>query len=297
MRMTGIRSSQHEDIETSDIRFPWIGASAPLIASIALWALTGSPISLLFGLLSPLTLVAHFIDARRTARRREARRMRNAAQAERQAEEERSAQRAAEIARATQQYPAAQDLAQLAPSVRRRHEDNAEPKGIRLGIRSDGHPLVVSAKEGLVVEGASPHARAVRRAIAAQVWWAMRNPHAKLDDVVTPRNGSGRWLVTVHDDCDERGGARITVVDRDAPGVMPELVAPDELSAQELASKDTPSQTRRVCNGVLNTVTSQHSLLRLDSRAMEPRSNSTSHATAHTSPSREQQGVGKPRSS
>jgi S-DNA-T family DNA segregation ATPase FtsK/SpoIIIE len=231
MRMTGILSSRHEDSETSDIRFPWIGASAPLIASVALWVLTGSPISLLFGLLSPVTLVAHFIDARRTARRREARRLRNVAQAE----EERSAQRAAEIARATEQYPAAHDLAQLVPSVRRRNENHAEPKGIRLGLRADGHPLIVSATDGLVIEGASPHARAVRRAITAQVWWAMRNPHGKLDEVVTPRSGSGRWLVDVPDDSDERGGARITVVDRDAPGVMPDIVVPDELTAQQLA--------------------------------------------------------------
>ncbi|MRX42773.1 FtsK/SpoIIIE domain-containing protein [Agromyces kandeliae] len=53
--------------------FPWIASAAPVAGAVAIWAFTGSALSLAFAALGPLVAIAATLDARRTARR--ARRM------------------------------------------------------------------------------------------------------------------------------------------------------------------------------------------------------------------------------
>ncbi|MET0590177.1 MAG: hypothetical protein ABWZ77_03280, partial [Naasia sp.] len=49
--------------------FPWLGALAPVMAAVVLFAVTRSPFALAFAALGPLTAVAAVIDGRRQTRR------------------------------------------------------------------------------------------------------------------------------------------------------------------------------------------------------------------------------------
>ncbi|GAA2040000.1 hypothetical protein GCM10009819_26650 [Agromyces tropicus] len=49
--------------------FPWIASAAPVAGAVAIWAITGSALALLFAALGPLVAVAAMLDGRRTARR------------------------------------------------------------------------------------------------------------------------------------------------------------------------------------------------------------------------------------
>ena len=242
MRVRRDITSGAGDAVSHDIRFPWIGVSAPLIASIAFWAISGSPMSLIFGLISPLTLVAHFADARRSSRRRSERHSREQEQAQRESDGERQRKHQADVAESNERYPAAARLAQLAPISRKRPRDDgvlngkSERKSIRLGVHADGHPFTVQASDGVVVEGQSQRARAIRRAVTAQVWWLAGDPHVSVENVVTSRRGNGRWLVIVDDALNgHERDSMLDVIDRDAPGVARTRIIPDEASADELA--------------------------------------------------------------
>ncbi|MFB6611558.1 FtsK/SpoIIIE domain-containing protein [Agromyces sp. NPDC056379] len=50
------------------VGFPFIGAFAPVVGALALWAITGSPFSLVFAVLGPIVAVGSMLDARRSAR-------------------------------------------------------------------------------------------------------------------------------------------------------------------------------------------------------------------------------------
>ncbi|MFE6963659.1 FtsK/SpoIIIE domain-containing protein [Agromyces sp. NPDC057679] len=50
--------------------FPVLATLAPVGAALALWAITGSPFSLVFAVLGPVVAIASLLDARRQARRR-----------------------------------------------------------------------------------------------------------------------------------------------------------------------------------------------------------------------------------
>ncbi|GAA1056377.1 hypothetical protein GCM10017608_28690 [Agromyces luteolus] len=49
--------------------FPWLATAAPVAGAVAIWAITGSVVSLAFAALGPLVAIAAVLDARRTARR------------------------------------------------------------------------------------------------------------------------------------------------------------------------------------------------------------------------------------
>ncbi|MGW9631592.1 FtsK/SpoIIIE domain-containing protein [Agromyces sp. NPDC055520] len=59
--------------ETARAGFPLIASIAPVIGALALWAITGSPFSLVFAALGPLVAIASMVDARRSARRQRVR--------------------------------------------------------------------------------------------------------------------------------------------------------------------------------------------------------------------------------
>ncbi|MEZ5111434.1 MAG: FtsK/SpoIIIE domain-containing protein [Microbacteriaceae bacterium] len=50
-------------------RFPWLAAVVPFVGGVVLWGVTGSPSSLLFGLLGPIIALASVLDAARGGRR------------------------------------------------------------------------------------------------------------------------------------------------------------------------------------------------------------------------------------
>ena len=49
--------------------FPLLASLAPVVGALGLWAITGSPFSLLFAVLGPLVAIASMLDSRRAARR------------------------------------------------------------------------------------------------------------------------------------------------------------------------------------------------------------------------------------
>ncbi|WP_022893117.1 FtsK/SpoIIIE domain-containing protein [Agromyces subbeticus] len=49
--------------------FPLLASLAPVVGALGLWAITGSPFSLLFAVLGPLVAIASMLDSRRSARR------------------------------------------------------------------------------------------------------------------------------------------------------------------------------------------------------------------------------------
>jgi DNA segregation ATPase FtsK/SpoIIIE, S-DNA-T family len=57
-------------VERPRTPFPFIASVAPLVASVVIWAVTGSAFVLLFAALAPVIMVATLIDSRRAGRRR-----------------------------------------------------------------------------------------------------------------------------------------------------------------------------------------------------------------------------------
>ncbi len=182
-----------------------------------MWGVSGSPVSLLFGVISPVMVVAHFVDSRRDARRRDARE-RDEAEAE---------------------HPAASKLVELVEVARRPSAVDTDAHQIRLGVTLDGQPFVIASVDGVVVEGVAELTRDVKRSITAQSWWSRMSTSAA-DEVVTSRAGGGRWLMTVTL-AGSASGARLagelaaSVRDRDAPAKSPVPLIPDRMTATELA--------------------------------------------------------------
>ena len=250
----------------TDNSFPWLPTLAPLITSIALWIATGSALSLLFGVMSPVMLVAQFFESRRQSRRR-----RDAQDAQRETAEatERSRltlerQRAAHSAQ--QEFPPAQALVALvelarlpvervahmratpSPSVAPNGKDAAmgahAGSRVRLGTTHDGHPVCVSAGDGIRVVGEStspdaglahaglahvgPARRAVSRAVTAQLWWTTGDVNLTSSVLRAGSGGVARWLVTVV------SLEQAFVLDRDAPARARTPIRPDTLSATDL---------------------------------------------------------------
>lgn len=204
-----------------------------------LWLITGYPLSLVFGLLSPVMLLAHHVDARRRARRESEARARQEEHERAEAQNAREAATAEEIARMTALYPAAEQLEQLVPRARRRPRGASEQRNVRLGVRAGGHPFVVSLVEGMVLDGEPGRVREIRRALTAQAWWAMQDSRVNLEDLMEETSGGGRWLLrqTSHRVGADSGTASAwAVVDRDAPGVPEVLITPDVLSVNGLSA-------------------------------------------------------------
>lgn len=232
-----------------DNRFPWIPTIAPLVAAVVLWLVTGSAISMLFGIMSPVLLVASFVEARLNAKRRRAReshqeRLSHARETMRLEEEQRKRLRQAE-----REHPRASELGALVsfarlPAERRKTPGTASTfpsngaknsfdKMIRIGTHDDGFPFLIGASEGLHIEGDARLRRSLLRAVTAQMWWITGDPQSSFESLSLSPVGAGglqdaRWHITMN----SADTARVR--DRDAPAVPALTIRPDSLSSPGL---------------------------------------------------------------
>ncbi len=141
--------------------FPFIGVVAPLVLSMVVWWVTGSSFALVGAVIAPTMVVAHFLDARRRARRddREKRAARAREQAARRHADE--ARRVAEVIAAQRAHPSVTDIA--------RCDDWVAPRDgrtkIRAGVTSSGEPWLVDVADGVAVVGEGSAADAVWNAL------------------------------------------------------------------------------------------------------------------------------------
>ena len=137
--------------------FPVVGVTAPFLVSVVMWSVTGSTFALLGAVIAPTMVFAHFLDARRRARRderdRQATRAREAA-ARQQAELQ---QRQAEVAAQQRGHPSIEDIARLSDWAPPR---NGNPN-VRAGHFLDGRPWLVDVSGGVAVAGNGSAAESV----------------------------------------------------------------------------------------------------------------------------------------
>jgi len=170
---------------------PLIAAAAPLASGVLLWQLTGSVTTLWFAAISPLMLLASFLDVLRNGRRERRRSAAEEAEAWQDVEQRFSARSDAERRRAAREAP---DVLRCLTEVPLRSADAGDeillavgrgrvPSPVRLsggeGERArafreqratlDDMTVTASLRGGVCVRGSGPVARAVLRALVLQL--------------------------------------------------------------------------------------------------------------------------------
>ena len=187
------------------LRVPVVAALAPVGVSLALFAVTGSPLTLLFAALGPVTALAGIVDSAIGARRHRRRERRRLAGETERARREIASFHAAERARRREAHPAGPVVGAADPraSVRWRRA-GLEPLVVGSGaVRSDlavegarddpdiarlareaallpDAPVLAAADRGVGVAGPLPVARAVARGLALQALAGIGPERARL---------------------------------------------------------------------------------------------------------------------
>ena len=176
-------------------RFPIVAVLAPVVVSVALFAVTGSPMTLLFAVLGPVTAIASVADAaiggRRHSRRERARLDREVESAHVSI----AAAHATELEHRRAAVPSGVMIVRDDPRARLRWNSDPGPIVVTIGtgidrssLRVEGvvdgddlvalaatastlhqAPMLASAADGIGVVGPLPLARAVARGLALQV--------------------------------------------------------------------------------------------------------------------------------
>lgn len=170
--------------------FPIVASVIPAIASVAIWAVTGSLIALCFAALGPLMAVASLIDGARGGRRRRREHERERTEALRRAREQVARRHDAERATRWRERP---DVAALLADARRQWRSGADelvagrgsvPSAVRVSVGEDDEdgralravaaqlddaPVTVPLRAGVAVQGPAVFARAVARALVLQL--------------------------------------------------------------------------------------------------------------------------------
>lgn len=190
--------------------FPIVASIIPVIAAVAIWAVTGSLIALCFAALGPLMAVASLVDGARGGRRRRREDQRERAEALLRAREQIDRRHEAERATRWRERP---DAAALVADVRRQWRSGADelvvgrgrvPSAVRVtgGEDDEGRalrahaaaledaPLTVPLRAGVAVLGDPVSARAVARALVLQL--CLARPVGELALVAAPE-GERAW--------------------------------------------------------------------------------------------------------
>lgn len=239
-------------------RFPWLPTIAPLVTSGILWAVTGSALSLLFGVMSPVLLVASYVEGRLNTRRRRARE----SERERQSHVRDTARLESELrartAEAHRAHPPASQLISLVPVARLPidHHDPGRRAGvqagaeylggdltsddpiatieprIRIGTDDAGLPVLIGLRDGLHIVGDVRARRSLVRAITAHVWWFTGDCESMIPSLLAHGDEVGaeaRWRVNVQSD------DSASLLDRDCPAVPARTIRPELLSPEGLS--------------------------------------------------------------
>ncbi|WP_430646107.1 FtsK/SpoIIIE domain-containing protein [Agromyces sp. GXS1127] len=218
--------------------FPWIASAAPVAGAVAIWAFTGSVLSLAFAALGPLVAVAAVLDARRTARRarRDGRRDREQQLARLRAEVDR--RHAIERAAAWRASPSAAVVVcgpvpawlpvppesvvvgtGTVPSrvaVEGDPGDDAEAEGVRTAAaRLEGAPVRVAVGDGLGFVGPPALARGAARTAIVQYADASDPTCSRIDG---PRDDEWEWLDALPHRASGPGTGVLRVVDATGTG-------------------------------------------------------------------------------
>jgi S-DNA-T family DNA segregation ATPase FtsK/SpoIIIE len=172
-----------------------LASAAPLVVAVVLWLITGSPYTLLFAVLGPVTAVASFADSRLGARRSRRREITRFAAEVSAAHDAIDAAHSEERAALTEQAPLARELfarsgadpwrwtcsgpevavalgSGSVPSTVRLAGEAADDLAAAAGLLRDA-PVVVDAALGIGVCGPEALALAVARALVVQVAWSL----------------------------------------------------------------------------------------------------------------------------
>ncbi|WP_203135804.1 FtsK/SpoIIIE domain-containing protein [Microbacterium sp. JZ31] len=183
---------------------PIIASIVPVVAAVALWAITGSLIALCFAALGPLMAGASLLDAARGGRRRRREDQRGHADALRRAREQIERRHAAERATRWRERP---DVAALVADARRQWRCTADelvigrgrtPSAVRVTGGDDdeartlrahaavleGAPVTVPLRAGIAVQGDPVTASAVARALVLQL--CLGRPATRLAVIAAP---------------------------------------------------------------------------------------------------------------
>ncbi|HWM34515.1 MAG TPA: FtsK/SpoIIIE domain-containing protein [Pseudolysinimonas sp.] len=180
--------------------FPWIASIAPVVASVALWAVTGSVFGLMFALLGPIVAVAGVLDAarsrRRSGRRESARFAEACAIIEGRIADAHAAERGRLEATTasgwdgdTEAVPVRVGTGTVATTVEVTGDDLPDPSPLvaehharlrRAALEPPPGPVVLEAGAGLAVLGPPVLAGAVLRAVALRLAGALSPVVAEL---------------------------------------------------------------------------------------------------------------------
>lgn len=158
------------------MRFPLFALIAPLIASVVLWAVTGSAITLLFALLGPVMALAQFADGKLHGRRQLKQRQIQLEEDEIRAVLENNNAREEERQQQLQQFPSAtaycgEDVA-FRPLWAAGECIPGSQRIVRLGVSvGDAFPVVLDLSAGVAVQGDDVEVAAALRALAAHLAW------------------------------------------------------------------------------------------------------------------------------
>jgi S-DNA-T family DNA segregation ATPase FtsK/SpoIIIE len=230
--------------------FPIVASVVPVVASVAIWAVTGSLLALCFAALGPLMAVASLIDGARSGRRRrrEARAEREAAL--RRAREQVARRHDAERATRWRERP---DVAALIKDPRRQWRSGADelvvgrgrvPSIVRVAVGDDDAegrelrrraaqladaPVTVPLRAGVAVQGDPVAARAIARGLVLQL--CLAHPAGDAALVAVPPGESGWAERLPHWRPGARDGLRVSLADAAAPAppsdVVIAVVAPE----------------------------------------------------------------------
>ncbi len=158
------------------MRLPIVALVVPVLLSIVMWVITGSPLSLLFGLMGPVMALANYVDQRIHARGAQLREINNNLSNE---TDDLIHQQNVELAfrdEQHRQYPSSQywseQTVNLRPYWAVEQPTQSQPEQIRIGVEKEtGLPLTLDPRAGIVVMGDEVEARSIVRSLSVQLTW------------------------------------------------------------------------------------------------------------------------------
>jgi|GEM_PF-6867240 len=222
------------------MRFPLFALVAPIISSVILWLVTGSPFVLLFAAMGPLMAGANYLDARRTAKAQQATRAEEQQLAEAQAEHSRRVREKDALSQAVAAHPPISSVVN-AGELERPPWCIAEPPGAERSIRvgadvASGLPALIDTSARIALVGSGIMVASAERAVRAALHWGWGSSEPKRRDLdalvqtysvigmVPPRT---RWVVSVNSD------GTAAVADMANPAAAPQRIHVDLLTHVE----------------------------------------------------------------
>lgn len=158
------------------MRLPIVALVVPVLLSIVMWVITGSPLSLLFGLMGPIMALANYLDQRIQSKRSQQTQLDTALSGETQDLIEQQKVELAFREEQLRQFPSSQywseQTANLRPYWAVEQPEQSLPDEIRIGIeRETGLPLTIDPRAGVVVIGDEVETRSIMRSLAVQLSW------------------------------------------------------------------------------------------------------------------------------